>query len=44
MSNPFFDHPVINSPYEYPSCHWELDHAGQPTQKIYGHKIQVLRR
>ena len=34
MSNPFFDHPILNSPYEYPSRHWELDEAGQPTQKI----------
>jgi hypothetical protein len=23
--NPFFDHPILNSPYEYPKCHWELD-------------------
>jgi len=34
MSNPFFDHPDINSPYAYPSRHWELDETGQPTQKI----------
>ena len=34
MSNPFFDHPILNSPYEYPVRHWELDEAGQPTQKI----------
>jgi type III restriction enzyme len=34
MSNPFFDHPILNSPYEYPSRHWELDEAGQPTQRI----------
>jgi type III restriction enzyme len=34
MSNPFFDHPILNSPYEYPTQHWELDEAGQPTQKI----------
>jgi type III restriction enzyme len=34
MSNPFFDHPILNSPYEYPSRHWELDEQGQPTQKI----------
>ncbi len=34
MSNPFFNHPVLNSPYEYPSRHWELDDSGQPTQKI----------
>jgi type III restriction enzyme len=34
MSNPFFDHPILNSPYECPTRHWELDLAGQPTQKI----------
>src|SRR5260370_232548 len=34
MANEFFDHPILNSPYEYPSRHWELDEVGQPTQKI----------
>lgn len=34
MSNPFFDHPILNSPYERPSQHWELDESGQPTQQI----------
>ncbi len=34
MSNPFFDHPILNSPYDYPRRHWELDETGQPTQKI----------
>jgi type III restriction enzyme len=34
MSNPFFDHPILNSPYEYPNRHWELDATGQPTQRI----------
>src|SRR5688500_3772344 len=34
MSTAFFDHPVLNSPYDYPSRHWELDASGQPTQKI----------
>lgn len=34
MNNPFFDHPILNSPYEYPSRHWELDDQGQPTQNI----------
>ena len=33
MSNPFFDHPILNSPYECPRRHWELDADGQPTQK-----------
>ncbi len=34
MDNPFFDQPIINSPYDYPSRHWELDAEGQPTQRI----------
>ncbi len=34
MNNKFFEHPVLNSPYEYPSQHWELDESGQPTQQI----------
>jgi type III restriction enzyme len=34
MSNPFFEHPILNSPYERPPRHWELDDQGQPTQKI----------
>lgn len=34
MSNPFFDHPILNSPYTLPVKHWELDESGQPTQKI----------
>ena len=33
-SNPFFDHPVLNSPYDCPQRHWELDADGQPTQQI----------
>ena len=34
MPNPFFDHPILNSPYERPTKYWELDAQGQPTQKI----------
>jgi type III restriction enzyme len=34
MSNPFFERPILNSPYEYPNQHWELDNQGQPTQKV----------
>ena len=40
MSNQFFDHPVLNSPYVRPLRHWELDAEGQPTQKI----IETRRR
>jgi type III restriction enzyme len=34
MDNRFFERPILNSPYEYPSRHWELDPSGQPTQEI----------
>lgn len=34
MSNAFFEQPILNSPYEYPSRHWEMDATGQPTQEI----------
>lgn len=34
MENRFFEKPILNSPYEYPVRHWELDEQGQPTQQI----------
>ena len=34
MDNRFFAQPVLNSPYAYPTRHWELDEQGQPTQRI----------
>jgi type III restriction enzyme len=34
MDNQFFERPILNSPYEYPNRHWELDKEGQPTQRI----------
>ncbi len=34
MRNQFFEKPILNSPYEYPARHWELDTQGQPTQKV----------
>ncbi|PWB79571.1 MAG: restriction endonuclease, partial [Candidatus Methylomirabilota bacterium] len=40
MSGSFFDHPILNSPYEYPTRHWELDESGQPTHNI----IECRRR
>lgn len=30
----FFERPILNSPYDYPQQHWELDSTGQPTQLI----------
>src|ERR1019366_3160240 len=34
MSDAFFEKPILNSPYDRPQRHWELDEHGQPTQKI----------
>jgi len=34
MDNKFFEEPILNSPYGYPSRYWELDELGQPTQRI----------
>ena len=34
MDNRFFEQPILNSPYERPCRHWELDADGQPTHKI----------
>lgn len=44
MSNLFFEKPILNSPYEYPLRHWELDKDGQPTQKIieYRRKAEFI--
>jgi len=38
MANPFFEHPILNSPYEYPKRHWELDDQSQPTQQVIEHR------
>ncbi len=38
--NRFFEKPILNSPYEYPARHWELDATGQPTQRI----VETRRR
>ena len=34
MTDLFFQQPILNSPYDYPGRHWELDTDGQPTSKI----------
>jgi type III restriction enzyme len=34
MSEDFFRRPILNSPYDYPARHWELDSTGQPTQNV----------
>jgi len=44
MSNPFFEHPILNSPYVCPERHWELDAEGQPTQRVmpYRRKAEFI--
>ena len=37
----FFEQPILNSPYEYPSRHWELDASGQPTNRILPERRKV---
>ena len=34
LSSAFFDSPILNSPYDEPRRHWELDPNGQPTTEI----------
>ena len=34
MSDRFFEQPILNSPYERPGRHWELDATGQPTHNV----------
>jgi type III restriction enzyme len=44
MENRFFEKPILNSPYEYPVRHWELDPQGQPTQKIIEKRRSAYER
>lgn len=34
MGSSFFSQPILNSPYEKPTRHWELSESGQPTNEI----------
>ncbi|MFN3837515.1 MAG: BPTD_3080 family restriction endonuclease [Brevundimonas sp.] len=34
LADQFFQRPILNSPYERPALHWELDPEGQPTGNI----------
>ena len=38
MQQSFFEKPILNSPYQYPIRHWELDPSGQPTNRILEHR------
>ena len=29
-----FERPILSSPYERPTRHWEVDESGQPTQPV----------
>ena len=34
QSDAFYAQPILNSPYEYPARHWELDESNRPTNRI----------
>lgn len=36
----FFDRPILNSPYAYPTQHWQLTPDGQPTD----HRVRTRRK
>ena len=36
----FFEQPILNSPYEHPQRHWELD-DGRPTHRILEHRREA---
>ena len=41
MEQRFFEQPILNSPYEYPARHWELDENRQPTNGIVERRRRV---
>ena len=41
MQQGFFEQPILNSPYEYPARHWELDENRQPTNRIVDRRRSV---
>ena len=41
MEQRFFEQPILNSPYEYPARHWELDENRQPTNRIVDRRRTV---
>jgi hypothetical protein len=43
MSADFFEKPILNLPYDYPSLHWELDDDGQPATQILNSRRQFTQ-
>lgn len=41
MDRPFFHNPILNSPYECPTRHWELDGNGRPTGRVVAERRDV---
>lgn len=45
MSNlSFFEDPILNSPYDYPKRHWEMDAENKPTGKIIEQRRESSNR
>ena len=41
VDRPFFQNPTLNSPYECPSRHWELDECGKPTGLVVAERRDI---
>lgn len=41
METRFFERPILNSPYEYPSQYWEFDETDQPTSRVVDRRRHV---
>ena len=44
MSQSFFENPILNSPYEYPCRHWEMDADNKPTGKVVERRRESSNR
>ena len=40
----FFENPILNSPYEYPCRHWEMDADNKPTGKVIERRRESSNR
>ncbi len=40
----FFENPILNSPYEYPCRHWEMDADNKPTGKVVERRRESSNR
>ena len=44
MDSQFFEKPILNSPYDYPARHWELDESGEWRKLEAGDEPRSVQR